>query len=100
MTPLLPQQASRRRERRLAVLPGPEMLGLPAGWFVAALSADLGRGRTLVAPFMSEELVLYRTASGKARAVAPYCPHLGAHLGHCGTVEGETLRCDFHGFCF
>lgn len=29
-----------------------------------------------------------------------YCPHLGAHLGIGGTVEGETLRCPFHAFRF
>ncbi|APR88213.1 Phenylpropionate dioxygenase [Minicystis rosea] len=58
------------------------------------------RNQTLTRPFMSEEIVLYRTASGEARAVAPYCPHLGAHLGRSGNVEGETLRCAFHGFCF
>jgi hypothetical protein len=25
---------------------------------------------------------------------------MGAHLGHGGLVEGELLRCTFHGFCF
>jgi nitrite reductase/ring-hydroxylating ferredoxin subunit len=87
--------------RRLALASGaPEALGLPSGWFVVALSEELPREGKLTTTFMSEELVLYRTASGEARAVAPHCPHLGAHLGRCGTVQGETLRCDFHGFCF
>ncbi len=44
--------------------------------------------------------MLYRTGSGEARATSAYCPHLGANLGRCGTVEGETLRCDFHRFRF
>src|SRR3546814_7634074 len=26
----------------------------------------------------------------------PYCPHLGAHMGHGGKVCGEHLRCPFH----
>src|SRR4029077_10476021 len=26
--------------------------------------------------------------------------HMGAHLGHGGVVEGETLRCPFHSFRF
>lgn len=47
-----------------------------------------------------EALVLYRTASGEARAVEAFCPHLGAHIGHCGAVRGEAIRCGFHGFSF
>jgi nitrite reductase/ring-hydroxylating ferredoxin subunit len=46
------------------------------------------------------ELAVFRTASGQAVAVDAYCPHLGAHMGHTGSVEGETLRCSFHGFRF
>jgi nitrite reductase/ring-hydroxylating ferredoxin subunit len=49
---------------------------------------------------MDEELVVFRTRSGALRASRPWCPHLGAHLGHGGRVEGETLRCPFHGFRF
>lgn len=29
-----------------------------------------------------------------------HCPHLGAHLGYGGTVEGDNLRCPFHGWRF
>jgi hypothetical protein len=43
---------------------------LPSGWFVAATSAELPRERTLITRFMSEELVLDRTASGEARAIS------------------------------
>ena len=49
---------------------------------------------------MGQELVLYRTMSGIARAIDPYCPHLGAHLGHGGIVMGEELVCPFHGMAF
>jgi nitrite reductase/ring-hydroxylating ferredoxin subunit len=88
-------------KRRLSVAaPHATTLDLPSGWFVVTTSEGLPRAGILTEPFMSEELVLYRTASGEARAVSPYCPHLGAHLGHCGTVEGETLRCNFHRFRF
>jgi phenylpropionate dioxygenase-like ring-hydroxylating dioxygenase large terminal subunit len=33
-------------------------------------------------------------------AADAYCPHLGAHLGRGGVVEGENIRCPFHGFQF
>jgi nitrite reductase/ring-hydroxylating ferredoxin subunit len=75
-------------------------LDLPSGWFVVATSEELPRASPRTTPFMSEEIVLYRSASGEARAVSPHCPHLGAHLGRCGTVEGETLRRNFHRFRF
>jgi nitrite reductase/ring-hydroxylating ferredoxin subunit len=46
------------------------------------------------------EIAVYRTARGRAVAVDAACPHLGAHLGHTSRVDGETLRCSFHGFSF
>jgi nitrite reductase/ring-hydroxylating ferredoxin subunit len=93
-----PVDTTRPGVRRLPQASG--ALGLPNGWFVVATSDELRAGKTLTTAFMSEELVLYRTAGGEARAVTPYCPHLGAHLGQCGHVEGETLRCGFHNFRF
>ena len=29
-----------------------------------------------------------------------HCPHLGAHLGHGGRVDGESIRCPFHAWRF
>lgn len=73
-------------------------LGNPVGWFAVALSTELPAGTVQPRMFMGQEIVLFRTASGRASATAAYCPHLGAHLGHSGAVDGECLRCDFHGF--
>jgi phenylpropionate dioxygenase-like ring-hydroxylating dioxygenase large terminal subunit len=77
-----------------------ELSPYPNGWYALAFSRELRRGRTLARSFVGRELVLFRTASGQAAAVDAYCPHLGAHLGHGGRVEGECLRCPFHGFRF
>jgi nitrite reductase/ring-hydroxylating ferredoxin subunit len=49
---------------------------------------------------MGQEVVVFRAASGQACAADAYCPHLGAHFGYGGRVEGDLLRCPFHGFCF
>jgi nitrite reductase/ring-hydroxylating ferredoxin subunit len=49
---------------------------------------------------MGGELVVYRTASGHACAVDPYCAHLGAHFGYGGRVDGELLVCPFHAFAY
>ncbi|WGT27319.1 Rieske 2Fe-2S domain-containing protein [Pseudomonas marginalis] len=74
-------------------------LPYPDGWFRVCFSRDLKRGAVLTVPFMGQELVLYRTISGRASAIDPYCPHLGAHLGG-GKVQGEELVCPFHGLAF
>lgn len=72
----------------------------PTGWYVLAFSDQLRGGRVLSRSFAGRELVLWRTRAGRAVAMDAYCPHLGAHFGHGGTVDGERLRCPFHGFCF
>jgi len=72
----------------------------PDGWFAVAFTDELPPGRVLRRRFMGEDLVVYRTRSGVVRVVEPYCPHLGAHLGHGGWVEGEEIVCPFHHFAF
>ena len=75
-------------------------LPLPNGWFAVAWSKELGEGDVKPVHYFGEELVLFRTRSGQARVVDPFCPHLGAHLGHGGRVMAETIRCPFHGWQF
>jgi nitrite reductase/ring-hydroxylating ferredoxin subunit len=72
----------------------------PYGWFAVAFSYELRAGSLITRRFMDREIVLFRTSSGNLQAIESYCPHLGAHIGHGGTVEGEELRCPFHGFRF
>lgn len=72
----------------------------PDGWFALAFADELPPGRVLRRRFMGEDLVVYRTRSGVVRVVEPYCPHLGAHLGHGGRVDGEEIVCPFHHFAF
>lgn len=72
----------------------------PDGWYFVARSDELRRGRVVTRRLAAQDVVLFRTQSGAAHALPPHCPHLGAHLGHGGRVEGEALRCPMHGFCF
>ncbi|MFE6775082.1 aromatic ring-hydroxylating dioxygenase subunit alpha [Streptomyces sp. NPDC057702] len=72
----------------------------PDGWFAVASSAEVRPGRVVTRRLAGQDVVLYRTASGRLRAVRPFCPHLGAHLGHGGRVHGENLVCPFHHFEF
>ena len=75
------------------------MPSYPNGWFALAFSDELPEGAVVTRRFLGEDVVLFRTASGAVAAMDATCPHMGAHLGG-GRVDGETIRCPFHGFCF
>ncbi len=72
----------------------------PNGWFQVAWSDELAPGEARPVRAFGRDLVLFRTESGQARVFDAWCPHLGAHLGVGGRVEGETLRCPFHAWRF
>jgi len=71
----------------------------PIGWFAVAFSGDLRAGQIETRVVCEHDIVVFRTAEGRAAALDAHCPHMGAHLGG-GRVEGEALRCPFHGFTF
>jgi nitrite reductase/ring-hydroxylating ferredoxin subunit len=73
---------------------------IPNGWFVVAGSEELAPGQVRALHYFGRDLVLFRTESGEARLTDAYCAHLGAHLAVGGKVEGECLRCPFHGWAF
>ena len=73
---------------------------IPNGWFIVALSGDIEAGQVRSLHYFGRDIVLYRTDAGEPRLVDAYCPHLGAHLGVGGAVEGSCLRCPFHGWSF
>ncbi len=72
----------------------------PSGWYAQCFSHELGRRGVLTRTFAGREVVLFRAESGAAGMLDAHCPHMGAHLGVGGRVEGETLRCPMHGFRF
>jgi nitrite reductase/ring-hydroxylating ferredoxin subunit len=46
------------------------------------------------------DLVCFRTEGGTPVVADAHCPHMGAHLGYGGRVEGEGIRCPFHAWRF
>jgi nitrite reductase/ring-hydroxylating ferredoxin subunit len=72
----------------------------PTGWFVLKFSRELRPGSVEHGTFFGHELVIFRGRGGRASVLDAHCPHMGAHMGHGGTVDGDRLRCPFHGFCF
>jgi 3-ketosteroid 9alpha-monooxygenase subunit A len=72
----------------------------PRGWFVVGFSEELELGQVRPARYFDRDLVVWRTSSGEPRVFDAFCPHLGAHLGHGGKVEGDSIRCPFHAWEF
>jgi 3-ketosteroid 9alpha-monooxygenase subunit A len=73
---------------------------IPFGWFALAWGSEVEPGGVLQRRAFGRELVLWRSASGAVNAQDAYCPHLGAHLGHGGTVHGDEIACPFHAWRF
>ncbi|MGE0734086.1 MAG: Rieske 2Fe-2S domain-containing protein [Alphaproteobacteria bacterium] len=67
-------------------------------WYAAGWSHEISE-QPLARRLLDQPIALFRTASGKAAALDDCCPHRMAPLS-LGTVEGETLRCGYHGLQF
>lgn len=81
-------------------VPGRYPFGIPMGWFAVAETPDVEIGETKAVFYFDRHMVLWRDEEGTAHVQDAFCPHLGAHLGHGGTVEGCQIVCPFHGWKF
>jgi phenylpropionate dioxygenase-like ring-hydroxylating dioxygenase large terminal subunit len=70
----------------------------PNGWFGLCYADELLPGAVKPLHVLGRDLVAFRADDGAAYVLDAFCPHLGAHLGHGGTVDGATVRCPFHGW--
>lgn len=68
-------------------------------WYVAAWSHELGAGQPIPRRIIDEALVLYRDAAGKVVVLQDRCCHRHAPLSR-GQMQGEALRCMYHGLLF
>jgi 3-ketosteroid 9alpha-monooxygenase subunit A len=73
---------------------------IPFGWFAVAWSHELEAGAVRPYRAFERDLVLWRDDQGSAHLHDAHCPHLGAHFGHGGRVDGCELVCPFHGWQF
>jgi 3-ketosteroid 9alpha-monooxygenase subunit A len=69
-----------------------------SGWYMIGWSSDFPVGEAKPVSYFGQDLVAYRGLSGTLRVLDAYCGHMGAHLGHGGCVEGEQIRCPYHGW--
>ena len=67
---------------------------------MVAYADDLAPGEVTALRYWGTDLVLWRDEAGEHHLQDAYCPHLGAHLGVGGKVQGATLECPFHGWTY
>ena len=97
----LSRRSKRRRPQssddlRLASYPPP----YPDGWYRLLESKSLPRGQVRYLECLGHELVVWRSEEANdVFAMAAFCPHLGANLGH-GRVCKDRIECAFHGWQF
>lgn len=72
----------------------------PNGWYAVCSIAELQKEEILAIKALGRDLVVFKTESGAISVLDAHCPHQGAHLGHGGTIKGETIECPFHKWCF
>ena len=74
----------------------------PNGWYLLVRSEQLSAGDVMDVSMCGLSLVLFRANDGtnKIGLFDKYCPHLGANLAVGGTVDGDCLKCPFHGWSF
>lgn len=73
---------------------------IPFGWFQIGYPSDVAAGEVKPLYYFGRHLVFWRTEDGEAHLNDAFCPHLGAHIGHGGKVNGDCLECPFHGWAF
>lgn len=68
-------------------------------WYVAAWDYELKSGELISRTILGEPIVLYRASDGALVALADRCCHRFAPLS-LGRIEGDDLRCMYHGLKF
>ena len=94
-------------------IPGPQVIQSPTNdqgvgansaaflqnaWYVAALSQTVQR-KLLPLRMLGNDLVVYRTGSGRPVALADACPHRKLPLS-MGRLCGDDVECGYHGLTF
>ena len=78
----------------------PYYTAFPFAWYRACHAEDLPAGSVRALRYLGRDLVAWRGEDGAPHVMDAYCPHLGAHLGYGGRVEGCELVCPFHWWRF
>lgn len=71
----------------------------PDYWYPLALSSEVRAGKAHPAAFAGKPLVVVRTRTNRVFTLDDRCAHRQVPL-HAGVVEGERLRCGYHGWAY
>ena len=71
----------------------------PDFWYPVAWSSQVRRGKTFGVRYAGVPIVLVRPEEGSVFALYDRCPHRQVPLSK-GTVNGQTVRCCYHGWAF
>ena len=70
------------------------------GWYLLCWSSELEPSEVKPLRYFGNDYVLFRGEDGRATLLDAHCPHLGAHLGYGGRVDGNDIICPFHAWRF
>jgi len=68
-------------------------------WYVGATATELDSGKPVSRRICDERIVFYKKSDGAVVALEDRCPHRFVRLS-LGRVEGDELRCLYHGLKF
>ncbi len=97
--------ASSARSTRCHTFSGPARAssyppGYPSGWYHLLDLDALRPGEVRAVDCLGKHLVVFRGRDDRRyRAFDAHCPHQGASLAG-GEVQGDTIACPFHNWCF
>ncbi|KAF9905825.1 hypothetical protein EC991_001230 [Linnemannia zychae] len=85
------------QKRRASYFPPP----FPNGWYKLARSGDVKPGQVISVNGLGRAFAVFRGETDEeVHVLDAMCPHLGANMAIGGLVEGDGLRCPFHGWKF
>ena len=68
-------------------------------WYLVCFEDELQNGKILKRKIIGEEIVAFKTNSGKISVLQDRCCHRNVHLS-LGYVKGEHIKCGYHGWEF
>lgn len=68
------------------------------GWLMVGWSPQFPDVEVGPLRYLGEVLVAYRDGPGELHVLEAHCKHLGARIGHRGTIVDDCVKCPFHGW--
>lgn len=69
-------------------------------WYAAMWSADLAQNALVPRTIIEAPLVFFRRSDGSPAALGDLCPHRFAPLHRGSLIDGDRIRCGYHGLEF